>query len=292
MNSKIIFKKLNRIDELPTLPTIALKVNKMLLDYETSIAKLTRLIEKDQSISSKILKLSNSTFYGSGRTINSIPNAAVLIGFNTIRNIVVSISVINAFSGLKNLADFDISDFWKHSVAVAMVSKNLGEQIGYPQPDDCFLAGLLHDIGKIVLLQYFHDDFKKIWATANKVNISFYEAEKNEMSIDHADIGGYLAKRWQLPAGLVDTIQYHHSMSDGAANHKLLTVVHTANIIVNSFVNDFDAKPVPPSFHPEALNLLNHQIETIENWFPQMSEDIESACDFFIEKDQIKGISL
>jgi len=284
MNSDIILKKLNRIDELPTLPTIALEVNKMLQDYETSISRLTRLIEKDQSISSKILKLSNSTFYGSGRKINNIPNAAVLIGFNTIRNIVVSISVINAFASPKNLAGFDISDFWKHSVAVAMVSKRLGEQQDYPQPDDCFLAGLLHDVGKLVLSQYFQDHFRKIWTTADSLNISFYEAEKNEMPIDHADIGGYLAKSWQLPAELVDTIQHHHTMNENAANQKLLAIVHTANILVNTFKDNFDGKSTLNSFHPDAITLLRPQIECAAEWFPEMSEDIKAACDFFIEK--------
>jgi putative nucleotidyltransferase with HDIG domain len=284
MNSDIILKKLNRIDELPTLPTIALEVNKMLQDYETSISRLTQLIEKDQSIASKILKLSNSTFYGSGRKINNISNAAVMIGFNTIRNIVVSISVIKAFTSPKNLAGFDISDFWKHSVAVAMVSKELGEQFGYPQPDDCFLAGLLHDVGKLVLSQFFQDHFKKIWTTARDVNISFYQAEKNGMSIDHADIGGYLAKRWQLPAELVDTIQYHHTMNESAINHKLLTIVYTANILVNTYKNNTAGKSILHSLHPDAIALLKPQIESSPEWFPQMSEDIEAACNFFIEK--------
>jgi len=284
MNSRIILKKLDRIDNLPTLPALALEVNKRLLDYDTSIHKLAQVIEKDQSIAARLLKLSNSSFYGFRRRISNVPNAVVLLGFNTIRNVVISVSVIKAFSGPKTMDGMDIADFWRHSVAVAMVSKSLGEQLNLPSADDCFLAGLLHDIGKIVLSQFFEDLFKKIWLSASNADISFYEAEKKEDSLDHAFIGGHLAKKWQLPIGLVDSIKYHHNLSESAANPELLTIVHTANIIVNTFNKTTDETSDLSKFHPEALKRLKPQIENATEWFPQMAEDIEAACEFFIEK--------
>lgn len=286
MNSRIILKKLDRIDSLPTLPSIALEVNRMLLNYNTSIKELTKIIEKDQAIASRILKLSNSAFYGLRRRVNNIPHAVVLLGFNTLRNAIISVSVMKTFASPHIFEDFDISDFWKHSVAVAMVSKNLGEKLKYQTSEDCFLAGLLHDIGKIILSQYFQDLFEKIRTSASRLCISFYEAERREMPIDHAMIGGHLADKWQLPIGVVDTIKYHHTLGNSEVNHQVTTIVHAANIIVNSYSGENSKKVDFSLFHPEARRLLKPQIENVAEWFPQMSEDIESACNFFIERNE------
>ena len=284
MDSRIILKKLDRIDALPTLPAVAMEVNRMLLDYNTSIHNLSKIIEKDQSIASRLLKLGNSSFYGFSRRITNIRNALVLLGFNTIRNVIISVSIIKAFDHNKTLDGFNITDLWKHSVAVAMVSKKLAEQLDLASVDDCFLAGLLHDIGKIVLSQFFQDVFNKIWKSASEGGISFYEAEIKEGFVDHAVIGGHLAQKWHLPASLVDCIKYHHHISESTANFELLTIVHTADILVNRFYADTDGEPDLSAFDPEALNRLRPQIENAMEWLPSMSEDIESACDFFIEK--------
>ncbi|MGP8331731.1 MAG: HDOD domain-containing protein, partial [Methanosarcinaceae archaeon] len=223
MDSKTMLKKLDRIDDLPTLPSIAMEVNKMLRDYDTSINKLAQTIEKDQAMVPRILKLVNSAFFGFRSKISSISHAVVLLGFNTVRNAVVSLSIINAFSGdKKSLEGFDITKFWNHSVAVAVISRYLAEKTRLQPLDDFFTGGLLHDIGKIVLFQHFHDFFKKVWISARENDLSFYNAEKKEISITHAGIGGYLAKKWQLPESLVDVIQYHHALSKNANDFNLL----------------------------------------------------------------------
>lgn len=284
MDSRIILKKLERIDALPTLPAVAMEVNRMLLDYDTSIKKLAKIIEKDQSIASRVLKLGNSAFYGFRSQISNIPKALILLGFNTIRNVIISVSLTKTFNNNKALEGFDIADFWKHSVAVAMVSKNLAEQIDFPSADDCFLAGLLHDIGKIVLSQFFQDVFIKIWNSAREDGISFFEAEKKEGFVEHTVIGSHLAQKWQLPAALVDCIRYHHHLSENAINFELLTIVHTANILVNRFDVESDTALDLAAFDPAALKFLRPQIESVMEWLPAMSEDIDSACNFFIEK--------
>jgi putative nucleotidyltransferase with HDIG domain len=285
METRIFLKKLERIDTLPTLPTIALEINKMLQDYDTSIQKLSEIIEMDQALASRLLKIANSPFYGLRRKVNNIQNAVILLGFKAVQNLVVSVSIIDAFASHKNLEGFDINDFWHHSVAVAMLSKDIGERIKYHPADDCFLAGLLHDIGKVVLSQYFQDLFKKIWKLANENNISFFHAEKSESPIDHAAIGGHLAEKWQLPEGLVDTIKHHHTMDEQASNRKLLTIVYTADTVINHHAGDPMEKLDLSVFHPDAVELVGPQLENLEEWFPRVSTDIESACSFFVDSE-------
>ena len=283
MDAKNILKSLDQIEDLPTLPAVAMEVNKMLLDEDITISQLSGAIEKDQAMVSKILKLVNSAFFGLRGRISTISHAVVVLGFNTIRNVVVSISIINAFSIKEGLDGFDIAEFWKHSVAVAVTSKYLAEKAGIHSADNCFVAGLLHDIGKIVLLQHFKDLFQKVWLAVKGKRLSFYEAEKSQIQIDHAWIGGYLAQKWQLPMPLIDAIRYHHDVKPTINDQHLLMIIHVADIIVNTYTPDSKDRMELSGVHPDALSALGNLIDTISDWYPDSQLEIESACNFFLE---------
>jgi len=284
VDSKTILKKLDHIDDLPTLPAIVFEVNKMLEDYDTSITKLSKIIEKDQAMVLKILKLVNSAFYGFRSKVSCIPNAIVLLGFNTVRNAIVSVSIIKAFSKNRVLAGFDFTGFWKHSIAVAVTSRHLAEQSRIESGDNCFVGGLLHDIGKVVLCHYFQDLFEKVWMMAQTENLSFYEAEQKGIPVGHARIGGYLAKKWQLPLGLTHAIQYHHTCNKSANNMNLLMIIHAANIIVNSRNIGAEAVIDISGIHPDTARALAPQLENTLNWYAELKAEIESACEFFLKE--------
>ncbi len=284
MDSQTILKKLNSIEDLPTLPAIALEVNKMLEDYDTSINKLSGKLEKDLAMVSKILKLVNSSFFGLRSKVGSISHAVVVLGFNTIRNAVVSISIVDAFCIKEDLDDFDITDFWKHALAVAVTSKYLAEKSRACAVDDCFIGGLLHDMGKIVLVQHFEDLFRKVWLAVKEDNLSFYEAEKNENPVDHARIGGHLAKKWQLPIGLVDAIRCHHAVNPRVNDLNLAMIVHVANIIVNAYTVDPEANLKLSGIRSDAVKVMGSGLDTISDWYPKVLTEIESACKFFLEE--------
>lgn len=286
MEADKILKKLDRIDGLPTLPAIAMEVNKMLEDYDTSIKKLSERIEQDQAMVSRILKLVNSAFFGVRSRISNIPHAVVILGFNTVRNAVVSASIIDAFSVKEVLDGFDITDFWRHSVAAAVTSRYLAEKTRLHPPDDCFIGGLLHDIGKVVLAQHFQDIFKQIWRSVKEDNLSFYDAEKSETPVDHAKIGGHLAKKWQLPMGLVDAIRCHHSVRKSAHDLNLLMIVHAADIIVNSYSDDSGVKIKRSEIYPDVVSAMGIQLDTVSDWFPGILKEIEEACKFFLEEEK------
>lgn len=279
-----IFKKLDHIDELLTLPAIAMEVNGMLRDYNASTKQLSDTIEKDQAIVSKILRLVNSAFFGFQSKINSIPHALMVLGFNTVRNAVMSISVIDALS-MKNVPKgFDMREFWKHSIAVAVTSKRLAERTRLCIPDDCFIGGLLHDIGKIILVQFFGDIFIKILKLTHDEGRSFSSAEKEIIPIGHDQIGGYLAKQWNMTPDLVDAIRYHHSRAARIYNVEFLIVVHTADYIVNNFNPDSDQMVRTAELRKDAEDLMEKQLASVKEWFPEVEDEIESACEFFLSE--------
>ncbi len=285
MDSKTMMKKLERIEDLPTLPTILFEVNALLEDVNTSAKKLSDTIAKDQSMAVKILKLVNSAFYGFRSTVSDISNAVVLLGFNTVRNSVISVSIIKAFSDKNDLEGFDITEFWKHSIAVAVTSKRLAEKCRVEAPDNCFVAGLLHDIGKLVLSQYFEDLFKRVWITSQKENLVFYEAEKKEISVKHPMIGSLLAKRWQFPDYLVDAIKCHHVIRKNVSNYELLLMVYGADVIVNHHKIEPD-NPIDLSVvHPDAVEMLGSYMEKTIDWYAKLRAEIESASEFFLKEE-------
>jgi putative nucleotidyltransferase with HDIG domain len=284
MDYKTMMKKLERIEDLPTLPTILFEVNTLLEDINTSAKKLSDTIIKDQSMVVKILKLVNSAFYGFRSKISDISNAVVLLGFNTVRNSIISVSIIEAFSGKNALEGFDITEFWKHSISVAVTSKGLAEKCRVEAPDNCFVAGLLHDIGKLVLSQHFQDLFTKVWITAVKENLTFYEAEKKKISVKHPMIGSFLAKKWQFPDYLIDAVKCHHAVQKNVSNYDLLLIVYMADMIVNHSTMEPEKLIDISTVHPDAIEMLGSHLENINEWYELLKTEIEPACDFFLKE--------
>ena len=285
MDAQTFLKKLDSIPDIPTLPAIVVKVNKLLEDYDTSIKELGKIIERDQAMVTKILRLVNSTFYGFRSRIRSIPHAVIVLGFNTIRNAVVSVSIMKAFSEKETSEGFDITGFWRHSIGVAVTSRHLAEQTRLDSPDDCFVSGLLHDIGKVVLSQHFTELFGLVWKSVKEDGLSFYEAEQKLVPVNHAKIGGHLAKKWQFPATLIDSITYHHAIRKSVSNLNQLLIVHAANSIVNNYKGDSEITHDFSSIDPEAKRIMSGQLETVSDWFPSIAAEIESACEFFLKEE-------
>ncbi len=276
------FRRLDRIDDLPTLPAVALEVGQLLQNYDTPIEAVCETIEKDQAMVPRILKLVNSAFFGLRSNVSNISHAVVLLGFNTIRNAVVSVAVIQAMPGKRELEGFDVTQFWSHAISVAVTSKHLAEKSHLHYAGDAFTAGLLHDVGKLVMYLHFRDLFIRSWSRTRQEACPFHVAERQEAAVTHADIGAYLARRWQLPARLVETIGYHHDIEEEVTDLNLLLIVHAADVIANSVAGDNGAMPDPQRFHPLALNTMGGCLQDMAAWYPQTREEIASACRFFL----------
>jgi putative nucleotidyltransferase with HDIG domain len=233
----------------------------------------------------KILKLVNSAFYGFKNKISDLRNAIVLLGYNSVRNAIVSLSIINTFSKRVALMDFDISQFWKHSLAVAVTSKNIAQLSKKESPDNCFVGGLLHDTGKVILAQYFPELFEKVWITLQNEHLSFYEAEQKELPIDHTKIGAHLASKWKLPVGLVEAIRWHHEFKPESKSANFVQNVYLANIIVNSYDEDQELRLDLSKIHPNVVKFIMDMMEDVGDWYSGLSGEIEAAYGFFLETE-------
>ena len=285
MDERQILKKLNTIKDIPTLPTIVFELNQHLRNPETSIATISETIERDQAMALKILKLINSAFFGFRSRVSDVKHAVVLLGFNAVRNAVVSVSIINALPKNIVFQNFEMDTFWKHSLAVAVASKNIAQKSGGDSPDNCFVGGLLHDVGKVIMAQYFQDLFVKVWTCMQKECLSFYEAEQQELPIDHARIGAHLAGRWALPEGLIDAIRWHQDYQPEIPNANFVMIIYLANTLVNSYGKNPDCEIDLAALHPKAVKFLMEQLEDIGDWFYGLTDEIEAACSLFLDSE-------
>jgi putative nucleotidyltransferase with HDIG domain len=204
-----IKNQLAQIEELPTLSLVAQKVIALTKDPKSSAADLQKVIKADTALTAKVLKIVNSAYYGFPSSITSISQAIVILGFKTIRNLAMSVSILeNVF---KNARGYE--DVWEHSVITAITSQTVAEKFKYINVEEVFIAGIIHDIGKIILSTYFPETVDEVLDYSNDNHITFYEAERKIMDTNHALIGGWLLKKWEFPQILIDAVKYHHTIN-------------------------------------------------------------------------------
>lgn len=253
--------KVAAIQDLPTLPTVLAALRETLAEPGASEEHIAQFILKDPALSANFLKLVNAPFYGFPGRIASVQHALVLAGPNVARAIASSTPVCPASEPL-------MVGLWEHSLGVALTSRLLAERLGIAPADELMVAGLLHDLGKVILLAACPDEAEQAYKLAADRGILIAEAEKEILDIDHAEIGEYAAKTWNLPAALREPIAYHHDpvRSDNGAVRA--SIVHVADILVRALDFGNAGDNLVPSVRTEAWDMLGlsaQDISTVVN---------------------------
>lgn len=280
-----IQKILGKIDKLPTLPYVVTTLSDMVRNPNTSAADIHKVIMKDQSLSSRILKLVNSAFYGFSERISSISHAIVILGFNTVKNVALTASVFDMFAkDSKREELYSRKNFWLHSLGVATAARIIGVKAKLPSVEDLFVAGLLHDIGKLVLDQFVHERFVDVLTLVNEKDILIKDAEMEVLGgVTHAQIGAWLATKWKLPQGLVQMIGFHHRPELSEHLLKPIACIHLADIVVRSLdIGSGGDKRIPKISPPawEALSFTEKDLLTI---FSALEDEMADADQFLSE---------
>ncbi|MBF0255974.1 MAG: HDOD domain-containing protein [Gammaproteobacteria bacterium] len=226
---------LKMVERMPAFPQGVTRVLELTARADCSPKELVKVIEHDPVMTMKILKLVNSAFFGLARPINSINHGVVYVGINTIKNLALTIAAIGMLPQ-RNAAGFDMNRFLMHSLGVAGISKKLASILKVADKDaaDYFIAGLLHDFGKVALAQYKPLEFRQALELAADGEMTLAAAEQQVMGLDHAEIGALLAENWTLPAQLADCIRHHHNPEAKVADAKMRDAVFAANLVVHS----------------------------------------------------------
>lgn len=195
---------------LPSLPLVVAKIVELVDNPKTNAATLSSLIATDPGLTARMLKLANSAFYGFPRRIGTINLAIVVLGFNTVKDLGVSSSLVDRFNFNSESTDFDMPGFWEHSIGTAIAARMISRVGNYRVVGEAFVTGLLHDIGRLIIVRYLPKEFKQIGQVEREKNLLLWEAEAEVLGLTHAEIGGLLTQRWNLPDQIVSAIRHHH----------------------------------------------------------------------------------
>ncbi|HMB30756.1 MAG TPA: HDOD domain-containing protein [Desulfohalobiaceae bacterium] len=280
MSNIEVLQKIRNIRELPALPAVASKVLEIASDQDSTAKELSKVISQDQSLTTRTLKLVNSAYYGFPRTVSKITEAVVILGFNTVKNLALSVSVCNFFGG--GQGDFDRKRLWEHSVGAAVAATILAKKAMMKSfIEDLFVSGLLHDIGLIIEDQYFHEQFLQALAMSENKNIPIEIAERDILGIDHAMIGKKIGETWKLPSKINNIIGFHHQPQYANGETKKETsVIYIADLVCKLQGFGFDGDQVVPTLRKEPFTVLGISKEELKEITKEFEVDIEKAQDF------------
>lgn len=241
-----------KVESLPSVPAVYMELLEALKSQSTSFKTVAEILSKDVAMTAKILQMVNSAFFGFYRNINSVEHAVGILGMRMIRSLVLSVKVFQQYSNEK-MAVFPIDRLMQHSVSTGalgrIIAKSHSKEAAFA--DDCFMAGMLHDVGKLILADKITEQYKEVKAHAAAKAIPFHEAEREKLGLTHADVGAYLMKNWGIAENIVQAIEFHHyPIESGSTAFNALTVVHAANVFEH-----LESKDDPEGGPAHAVNL-------------------------------------
>lgn len=271
-----------KVNEMPVLPNRINKIMEIAQDPDSTISDLEQEILKDQSLTSKVLKLANSTHYGYPRKISTVSRATILLGFQTVESIALASTVSKYLLGELEGYALEENDLWNQSQTCAIISRYIAKNKGFGQPEQAYIAGLLRDIGKTILNYYVKSEYKQIIEMVETKSLSFLEAERIVLGFDHAQVGGKVAEKWNFPSDLVEAIEYHHTPEKSKENSELVSIVHVADAITMMMGVGLGVDGMAYGFSQIALDILDIDESEIEHLIAEVSDLILDEDSFNI----------
>lgn len=277
-------KRLSRlqsyISKMPALTPTVDKVLKTCNDMNASPADISKVISMDPVLTGKILRLINSAYYNLPQKVTTLVRAIIMLGINTVKNLILSTAILSNLKGQKKNNALDMDGFWRHSLSVGVLSRLIAEKcnIGQQSIEEYFIAGLLHDIGKIPINNKIPDDYQRAIDASDQLRQPLYVAEKKILKIDHSDMGKLITEKWNLGGGIRDTIIFHHSLSayEGTFQDILLTVA-LANYQANILKFGSSGNLYPEIMSLEVFNHLRINPEDLEDIETKVEDELEKA---------------
>jgi HD-like signal output (HDOD) protein len=272
------------IRQLPALPAIVTKLISVVNSPDSSAEDAAKLIERDPSLTSKVLRLANSAFYGMPRSISSVSGAVVVLGFNTLKSLALGASVIKLFPHDSSRAAFDRVRFWKHSIVCAMIARNIAQSqmhVSFMDPQSAFCAGIIHDLGKLIFELFTPQDYARVCLHSREKGMSLVDAETELLGINHAELGHILADKWALPMELELTLVHHHAPESAKNIRDLVTTIHLADLITHRFDCGLWKDEAMPSEWAEARRALSLSDEEFQRIVNSQEGEIDKYKEYF-----------
>ncbi|HOO63638.1 MAG TPA: HDOD domain-containing protein [Synergistaceae bacterium] len=269
--------------KLFSLPDIYFKIKQVIDSPKSSAAHIARVVEKDTSLSAKLLQIVNSALYGFPSRIDTIARAVTIIGSRELASLSLAVSVTSLFKGIPK-AFIDMRSFWEHSVATGVFARVLADKGQFKGDEDrLFVAGILHDIGRIFLFRHAPAEMADAMVLALQKKIPLLEAEHEEFGFTHALIGGKLLEQWKIPKVLWDSVRYHH-LPERAENQMIASVLHVADFMANVLSLGTGGSYFFPPFSEKAWDTIGIDASEVENVILQGERQVKEIIHIFLKE--------
>lgn len=270
---------ISQIRDFPTLPTIYSSLLETISNPLSTVQDVANIISKDQSATVKLIKVVNSPVYGISAKVDTVTQAIFYLGFNEVKNLILALSVLKIFGNTHAFNYFNIIDLWKHSIAVGIISRILGQTIGQKNIENYFISGLLHDIGKLVFYKLIGEDYAKILRYNFDNNLNLLETERQSFGITHETAGEMIATHWKLPQNLSHIIRNHTTFRTQNQNDYTLACVHLANIIADIMQLGNSGSQIISQPNYEVWNYIKIQPGTFLNLFDEINDTFSKSIE-------------
>ena len=264
--------KVEHINALPTVPSTLRRLSVLIEKPKITLDEISRFVANDPALTTKVLKMVNSAIYGFPGRISSVSHAIMLLGLNVVKGLLLGVSVFE-------IMQTSMLGLWDHSVGCALVSRLIAVKKGLKEPDEVSVAGLLHDIGKVILILEFSKEYEAAIKDAQTQGIIISEAEKNHFAESHANVGGWLAEKWRFPRNLVEIMENHHKPQLSRIAQTETAIVHLSDIIIRARGVGFAGDNSLPVINAAAFEMLKLTEADMKEILKEMENSLEGTED-------------
>lgn len=269
---------------IPSLGSYGAVINEIeaILDNPSStLADVGAVIEKDPALAARLLRLGNSAFYGFAHRLETVAEAISLIGIQQVQDLILASSVIDVFEGI-SAEQVNMAGFWKHSLACGIAARCLAIARQVPGAEKFFVAGLLHDLGRLVLLSQASQEANRVFSLYRSRRILLWEAERATLGFDHAQIGQQLLVCWQFPPNLVQAVTWHHQPLGAGVFQLESSIVHLADYLVHAMQMGSSGELFVPPVNLKAWERVGLATDMIESVIKSVDDQIEAVENSFL----------
>ena len=274
-------KIVTKVLKVASLPEVVIKFDEAIKNPLTSNNQLEKILSEDSALASKVLRIANSALYNFPSKIDTILNAISIVGHKQLNDIILSCSVVSMFKDLpQDVIDMDM--FWRHSLSVATASRILASSRREQNIEKFFTAGLLHDIGKLIMFSEIPSKVSEVLQSCSESNESMYRVEQDIIGFDHAKLGSMLMQKWKLPNEVTTAVNYHHNPSSSKGDVVTASIIHIADIISHSLQLGSSGQLLVPKLNNKAWDVLGLDVEIIGAVIEQLNVQYNDAVKYIL----------
>ena len=263
--------------KLPPFPAVVRRALQLAEDPNVSAQDVVDVIQFDQSITADVLRVCNSAYFGLPRAIHSLKEALVLVGFNQLFQILLSRQGSHFLSGSCKGYDLQNGELWRHSVCCGLLSQIISKRLNRQQTPGLFTSALLHDIGKVILSHFAEGYLEEIRKLVQETSVSFNEAEREILGIDHAELGGRITEKWKFPKVIVSAVRHHHAPLSDPERHEIVNITHLCDVV--AMVTGIGGGSDGLAYHMSEDLMAQYQLKEtdIERFVNDLTDQLDSV---------------